>query len=297
MQASMQTSCHSAAASKAGYRTMNPCLHPAPPCRSRPAFRQTACSSTTPASVKTAGPKPALLPLDAKYEELHSFTEYSNWVVPGHVMVGRYPYVEPSRCLSRDMGDRQLEQILQAGVTTFVGLQAELPPQTVMTLGGKDGFLPYKATAELIRAALAGPPPMELVQGSLRNPNLDKFLPITKKRSSYHPVELQFLHHPIPDFGVPTAQAALQSPSLTDFLADLQRRVLEGEVLYIHCWGGRGRSGVVVACLLVHMYKLQAAEALERVQRGYATRGEGDKARSPETDEQVSFVKAFAKGG
>lgn len=34
--------------------------------------------------------------------------------------------------------------------------QAELPPQEKMTLAGKSGFLPYKATADLIRSALNG---------------------------------------------------------------------------------------------------------------------------------------------
>ncbi len=34
--------------------------------------------------------------------------------------------------------------------------QAELPPQEKMTLAGKSGFLPYKATADLIRSSLNG---------------------------------------------------------------------------------------------------------------------------------------------
>lgn len=34
--------------------------------------------------------------------------------------------------------------------------QEELPPQDQMTLAGKNGFLPYKATAQLIRSALNG---------------------------------------------------------------------------------------------------------------------------------------------
>ena len=44
-------------------------------------------------------------------------------------MAGRYPYVEPSRVSSREVGEAQIEAILGAGVTRFVCLQAELPPQ------------------------------------------------------------------------------------------------------------------------------------------------------------------------
>lgn len=32
------------------------------------------------------------------YQDKVKFTPYANWLIPGHLMVGRYPYVEPSRC-------------------------------------------------------------------------------------------------------------------------------------------------------------------------------------------------------
>ena len=38
-------------------------------------------------------------------------------------MVGRYPYVEPSRVTDKEQGEAQLEKILGAGITTFVSLQ------------------------------------------------------------------------------------------------------------------------------------------------------------------------------
>ncbi|PNH00443.1 hypothetical protein TSOC_013733, partial [Tetrabaena socialis] len=91
------------------------------------------------------------------YESTVAFSDSANWLIPGSVMLGRYPYVEPSRCLRREQGDKHLALILEAGVTTFVSLQAELPPQAQMTLAGKNGFLPYKSTADLIRASLNGP--------------------------------------------------------------------------------------------------------------------------------------------
>ncbi len=33
-----------------------------------------------------------------QYQDKVKFTPYANWLIPGHLMVGRYPYVEPSRC-------------------------------------------------------------------------------------------------------------------------------------------------------------------------------------------------------
>ena len=39
------------------------------------------------------------------------------------MLLGRYPHVEPSRCTTRDEGEKQLGQILESGITTFVSLQ------------------------------------------------------------------------------------------------------------------------------------------------------------------------------
>lgn len=67
---------------------------------------------------------------------------------------------------------------------------------------------------------------------------------------------------------------------------------IPGEKLYIHCWGGRGRAGTVGACLLGQAWGLSADEALERVQRAFATR-QDTKERSPETDQQREFVRQY----
>ena len=78
-------------------------------------------------------------------------------------MVGRYPYVEPSRCPKREVGEAQMRDLLErGGVRKFVCLQAELPPQEQMPVGGVRGFLPYRPTATLIAAALSGPPSLEV---------------------------------------------------------------------------------------------------------------------------------------
>jgi hypothetical protein len=57
------------------------------------------------------------------YEQLHTFGDFANWLIPGAVMLGRYPYCEPSRCNSHEKGEQQLQKILEAGITTFISLQ------------------------------------------------------------------------------------------------------------------------------------------------------------------------------
>lgn len=67
-----------------------------------------------------------LSPLDASYEQTHAFSSFSNWILPSHLMVGRYPYVEPGelkKCRTHEAGEAQLKQILEANIRTFVSLQ------------------------------------------------------------------------------------------------------------------------------------------------------------------------------
>jgi len=151
--------------------------------------------------------RPALPTLDGGYETVCTFSSYGNWLLPGSLMLGRYPYVEPSRCLSREQGEQQLEALIQAGITTFVSLQEEVPPQDAMRLGGVGGFLPYKATATLLAAALSDHPTFEEISG-LRTPDLDKFLPPRRKAvtSQRRRIELDFAHYPILDLSIPSGE-------------------------------------------------------------------------------------------
>lgn len=69
-------------------------------------------------------------------QAVHCFTDYANWLIPGHLLVGRYPYVEPSRCKDRAKGEDQLMELVQAGCTTFISLQAEIPAQEKLPIRG-----------------------------------------------------------------------------------------------------------------------------------------------------------------
>lgn len=42
---------------------------------------------------------------------------------------------------------------------------------------------------------------------------------------------------------------------MRELVGDLQQRLEGGEKLLVHCWGGRGRTGMAGACLLASMYQ------------------------------------------
>ena len=70
-----------------------------------------------------------------------------------------------------------------------------------------------------------------------------------------------FVRYPIEDL-----RPAPSMEFLSDCIDDLAERVRSGEVLYIHCFAGRGRTGLIACCLLGALYEgMDAEEALGRV--------------------------------
>lgn len=93
---------------------------------------------------------------------------------------------------------------------------------------------------------------------------------------------LRRLHHPIIDCHVTT-------PEGYDAInADIARELAAGRPVYIHCWGGVGRTGTVVGCWHVSC-GATAGEALDRIAAARAGTRKASRP-SPETDSQVDMV-------
>eukprot|EP00903_Cladosiphon_okamuranus_P011860 g11141.t1 len=273
---------------------------------------------------------PKLVPLEDGdlVHEVHQFSERANWLVPGKVLLGKYPGqipadlpADPHRQLARD---RILDIVLRGGVTDLFCLQAELPPQDDQSrwqppADDKDngdfynGFRAYRGDAE---AAVAGAattttaaPASTLAAGPAMDGSIATDLRVdgdegTESGGPRKDVAgvresgetgLAFHHFPIPD---------LSPAENTEFLAglvdQLESLVAVGKVPFIHCWAGRGRTGLVASCLLGRLYpELSAEQALSRVDAYYRTRGTvaiGKTCRvSPETPEQEEQARLFFK--
>lgn len=85
--------------------------------------------------------------------------------------------------------------------------------------------------------------------------------------------------------------AAQDDEVMEALLCDLLDDVKAGKVLYIHCLGGHGRTGIVVSLMLAVLYGLPVTEAFKRVQGYHDCRIEPQGVKSPQTVVQRSQVK------
>ncbi len=95
------------------------------------------------------------------------------------------------------------------------------------------------------------------------------------------------LAHPIPDMGTPTAGHLMQ------ILDDIDAANARGGKVYVHCWGGVGRTGTVIGCWLVR-HGLDGGDAVARIAE--LRSGIASGRPSPETPEQVSLVHGWRRG-
>jgi hypothetical protein len=92
----------------------------------------------------------------------------------------------------------------------------------------------------------------------------------------------QHRRHPIPDLGV------LPAAGVEAILDAIDEQLADRRPVYVHCWGGVGRTGTIVGCHLVrHGHSGDAA--IEQIARWRAGTPDGHKA-SPQTEAQRRMI-------
>lgn len=113
------------------------------------------------------------------------------------------------------------------------------------------------------------------------------------KRFSPYQKALQFvssnlkIHHlPIRDMDIP------DDSMLQKILDTIECDISSGKRVYVHCWGGHGRTGTVVGSWLVRQ-GMSAEEALDQIKSQRLATAFGD-APSPQTSEQIDVIKRLS---
>ncbi len=92
---------------------------------------------------------------------------------------------------------------------------------------------------------------------------------------------------PIPDFGSPN-EAEMKA-----ILDEIDKAIEAGKTVYVHCHGGKGRTGTVVGCYLVRR-DAAGGDALRKIRE--LREGAGAGGPSPETEEQRNLVRSWKPG-
>ena len=102
--------------------------------------------------------------------------------------------------------------------------------------------------------------------------------------------EVKYHRLPIRDVSVPKSPAIMR-----EILDEIAVSLGDGGVVYVHCWGGVGRTGTVVGCYLVRC-GMTGDEALARVAELFKHMEKYPwRRRSPETDEQEAYVRSWSE--
>ena len=101
--------------------------------------------------------------------------------------------------------------------------------------------------------------------------------------------QLVFARHPIVDMGTPSV------PEMRAILDTIDAGTTAGGITFVHCWGGRGRTGTVIGCYLVRHGFVDREDALDRLAE-LTSHWAPEWGPTPETVEQRRFVRAWRAG-
>jgi protein-tyrosine phosphatase len=113
------------------------------------------------------------------------------------------------------------------------------------------------------------------------------YVPLLRDVAGRRGLDVHYRRLSIADLGVPTAEHM-------DRILDLiESEQAAGRAVYVHCWGGVGRTGTVVGCHLVRG-GLDGKAALAKLAQHWRTVEKCDWCPdSPETDAQRAFVRSW----
>ncbi len=117
-----------------------------------------------------------------------------------------------------------------------------------------------------------------------RDNELMPYEPFLYEQARIAGADAAYCRFPIRDRGLPSVK------TMKAILDELDQLLAEGKKVYLHCWGGVGRTGTVVGCYLVR-HGLTGEQALAQLAEWWKSSPKQSlHPRSPETDKQVKFI-------
>jgi len=113
---------------------------------------------------------------------------------------------------------------------------------------------------------------------------LPSYRSILLEQASIRNIDIQYKRYSIIDRSIPF------NGLMTAILDTIDSNLLEGRNVYVHCWGGIGRTGTTVGCYLVRR-GLTGTQSLAQLAEWWKDVPKSIyNPRSPETDQQVEYI-------
>lgn len=129
---------------------------------------------------------------------------------------------------------------------------------------------------------LAGEYPSSLSEAKARKKvrllieaGIDSIVDLTEAEEMSHPYETELLHEeakragrPVPchhRFGIRDNDILADDRDYDEILQHLESELDAGKRLYVHCWGGKGRTGTVIGCWLIDSEGLDYESTVQRM--------------------------------
>lgn len=111
-----------------------------------------------------------------------------------------------------------------------------------------------------------------------------------KPYQQYLPKGVTYTRFPIRDTSVPTSISKVHQ--LLNKISEFKK--LNDGYLYLHCWGGVGRTGTIVACQNARIFENPTLEnVLTALRNSFSEMPKSAYRKTPETKEQIEFIKRF----
>ena len=99
-------------------------------------------------------------------------------------------------------------------------------------------------------------------------------------------LDITVARYPIRDVTAPSVELVHQ------VLDDIDSSIAGGRPVYVHCWGGRGRTGVIVGCWLIEHGVATPDTAIDRIASLRSGAADGSMI-SPQTSDQVARIRGW----
>lgn len=148
--------------------------------------------------------------------------------------------------------------------------------------GGQDDATTRRRVQSLIKAGIG-----TIIDLTMPGDAIFTYAKALAEEAADYETQIERLNFPILDYDVPTPE------QMKDILDVIDEKLAAGERVYVHCIGGRGRTGTVVGCYLVR-HGASGERALAMIENLRKDTANWWKS-SPESDAQVDFVKNWSK--